>query len=189
VRGRDRVGHSDAAADPDPELRLVVADHHEATRTGIWLALGSRGFAVAAEAVDADGVAGAVLREHPDECLIATGLPGGGIRAATILILAVATADQTVIDAVRAGACGYLPKDTPPEELIGAIEAAARGQPSLSADVTAVVLDHVRSHPDHPHAADTEADLSWRELEVLALLVESKENIETAQALSISPKQ
>jgi DNA-binding CsgD family transcriptional regulator len=72
--------------------------------------------------------------------------------------------------------------------LIGAIDAAARGQPSLSPDATAVVLDHVRTYPDRRRAADTETDLSWRELEVLALLVEGKENMEIAQALSISSR-
>jgi DNA-binding CsgD family transcriptional regulator len=72
--------------------------------------------------------------------------------------------------------------------LIGAIDAAARGQPSWSPDATAVVLDHVRTYPDRRRAADTETDLSWRELEVLALLVEGKENMEIAQALSISSR-
>ena len=62
--------------------------------------------------------------------------------------------DQTVVDAVRVGASGYLLKDTRTEELISAIDAAARGQPSLSPDATAVVLDHVRAYPDHRHAAD-----------------------------------
>ena len=105
-----------------------------------------------------------------------------------VLILTATAADQTVVEAVRAGASGYLLKDTPTAELIRAVEAAAHGQPSLSADATAVVLDYVRSHPDHPRATHTGTDLSWRELEVLALLVEGKENTEIAHALSISPQ-
>jgi DNA-binding NarL/FixJ family response regulator len=108
-----------------------------------------------------------------------------------ILILTVAVGDQTVVDAVLAGASGYLLKDARTEELMRAIEAAAHGQASLSPDATAVVLDRLRAYPptpSGPDAAAAETDLSRRELEVLRLLVAGKENAEIAQVLSISPQ-
>ena len=92
------------------------------------------------DAGDAEHTLGQTVTIQPDVVLMDLSLRGGrawkrpgGLAALApdvrILILTVATADHTVVDAVRAGACGYLRKDTPTEDLIGAIEAAAGGQP------------------------------------------------------------
>src|SRR4051812_5442107 len=111
----------------DSPLRLVIADDHEAARTGLRLALGPLGFRVAAEAADADSTIRAVLRERPDQCLIATHLPGGGIRAAAeiharapdvaIVMLDTAADETALFAALDAGAAGYLLKDIEPRAL------------------------------------------------------------------------
>ena len=179
-------------------VRVFIVDDHLMFRTGLRALLEENGVEAVGDAGDAEHALDQIVRLQPDVVLMDLSLPAmSGVEATRrlnalapdvrILILTVAAADQTVVDAVRAGASGYLLKSTPTEVLIRAIDAAARGQPSLSPDATAVVLDHVRSYPESPHAPDTETDLSWRELEVLALLAEGKENMEIAQALSISP--
>jgi DNA-binding NarL/FixJ family response regulator len=105
---------------------------------------------------------------------------------AQILILAVAIADHTVVDAVRSRL--QLPPQGHPDRGVDPRHRSRRAGSGLAvSDASAVVLDHLRTHPEHPHAADTEVDLSWRELEVLGLLVEGKEKREIGQALSISP--
>ena len=178
-------------------VRVFIVDGHLLFRTGLRPLLEENGVEVVGEAADAEQAVGQIVRLHPDVVLMDSSLPGmSGVEATRqltvlapevrILILTVATDNQTVVDAVRAGAGGYLLKDTPTEQLIGAIHAAARGEPSFSADATAVVLDRVRSFPDLPDAGDAEPNLSWRELEVLALVVEGKENSEIGQELSIS---
>ena len=151
---------------------------------------------------DAEQAFGPILRLKPDVVLMDLSLPGlSGVEATqrltalapdvSILIFTAHAGDQIVVDAVQAGACGYLLKDAPTEDLVRAIEAAARGQASLSPGATTVVLDRLRGSRyarSTARAPDTDSDLSWRELEVLALLVEGKENAEIAQTLSISPE-
>jgi DNA-binding NarL/FixJ family response regulator len=179
-------------------VRVFIVDDHVMFRTGLRALLEANGVEVVGEAGDAEHALERMAALQPDVVLMDLSLPGvSGVEATEritalapdvrTLILTITSPDRTVVDAVRAGAAGYLVKGTPIEDLVRAIEAAARGQPSLSPDATAVVLDELRSSPND-HAPDLETDLSWRELEVLALLVEGKENMEIAQALSISPK-
>jgi DNA-binding NarL/FixJ family response regulator len=181
-------------------VRVFIVDDHLLFRTGLRALLEENGLEAVGEVGDAERALGEIERLRPDVVLMDLSLPGmSGVEATRrlralapdvqILILTVAAEHKSVVDAIRAGASGYLLKDTPTEDLVRAIESAARGKPSLSPDATAVVLDRLRADrfdPDPLHAAQAETDLSWRELEVLALLVEGKENAEIAQALSIS---
>jgi DNA-binding NarL/FixJ family response regulator len=183
-------------------VRVFLVDDHVLFRTGLRALLEEHGLETVGDVGDAEQAFGPILRLQPDVVLMDLSLPGlSGVEATRrltalapdvqILILTAHTGDQVVVDAVQAGACGYLVKDAPTEDLVRAIEAAARGQASLSPGATTVVLDRLRGSryaPSTAHAADTDTDLSWRELEVLALLVEGKENIEIAHALSISPE-
>jgi DNA-binding NarL/FixJ family response regulator len=180
-------------------VSVFIVDDHVLFRTGLRELLEANGVDVVGEAGDAAHGLEQIPALQPDVVLMDLSLPGmSGVEATQrltalapgvqILILTITSADHTVVDAVRAGAAGYLVKGMPTTDLIRAIEAAARGQLSLSPDATAVVLDELRSASDHHHPADVDTDLSWRELEVLALMVEGKENIEIAQALSISPR-
>jgi DNA-binding NarL/FixJ family response regulator len=188
-------------------VRVFLVDDHVLFRTGLRALLEANGLEAVGDVGDAEQAFDPILRLRPDVVLMDLSLPGlSGVEATRrltalipdvqILIFTAHTGDQAVVDAVRAGACGYLLKDAPTDDLVRAIEAAARGQASLSPGATTVVLDRLRAYRDAPSRSRvpnaetdlTETDLSWRELEVLALLVEGKENVEIAQALSISPQ-
>ena len=179
-------------------IRVFIVDDHLLFRTGLRALLAENGVETVGDAGDAGPALECIATLQPDVVLMDLSLPGmSGVEATErlselapdvrVLILTVTTPDHTAVDAVRAGAVGYLLKDTPTADLIGAIEDAARGRPTLSRDVTAVMLDAVRASPDQLQTIETDFDLTCRELEVLALLVEGKENAEIAQALSISP--
>jgi DNA-binding NarL/FixJ family response regulator len=181
-------------------VRVFIVDDHVLFRAGLRALLDENGLDAVGDVGDAEQAVGEVVRLRPDVVLMDLSLPGvSGVEATRrlavlapdvrILILTAYVGDQTVVDAIRAGAWGYLLKDAPTEDLVRAIVAAARGQASLSPGATAVVLDRLRADrfaPSPGQAGDADSDLSWREREVLALLVEGKENMEIAEALSIS---
>jgi two-component system nitrate/nitrite response regulator NarL len=105
-------------------LRIVLADDHAPTRLGVRRALERADFEIVAEADDAQGAIQAVLEHRPDLCLLDIYMPGGGINAAArlseampelpIVMLTASSADDDLFEALRAGACGYLLKDTDP---------------------------------------------------------------------------
>jgi DNA-binding NarL/FixJ family response regulator len=181
-------------------VRVFLVDDHVLFRTGLRVLLEEHGLETVGDVGDAERAFGPILQLQPDVVLMDLSLPGlSGVEATRrltalapdvqILIFTAHAEDQTVVDAVQAGACGYLLKDAPSGDLVRAIEAAAHGQASLSPGATTVVLDRLRAYRNAPSPSDapaTETDLTSRELEVLALLVEGKENMEIAQALSIS---
>jgi DNA-binding NarL/FixJ family response regulator len=181
-------------------VRVFLVDDHVLFRTGLRALLEEHGLETVGDVGDAERAFGPILQLQPDVVLMDLSLPGlSGVEATRrltalapdvqILIFTAHAEDQTVVDAVQAGACGYLLKDAPSGDLVRAIEAAAHGQASLSPGATTVVLDRLRAFRGAPSRSDapaTETDLTSRELEVLALLVEGKENMEIAQALSIS---
>jgi DNA-binding NarL/FixJ family response regulator len=181
-------------------VRVFLVDDHVLFRNGLRALLEEHGLETVGDVGDAERAFGPILQLQPDVVLMDLSLPGlSGVEATRrltalapdvqILIFTAHAEDQTVVDAVQAGACGYLLKDAPSGDLVRAIEAAAHGQASLSPGATTVVLDRLRAYRNTPSPSDgpaTETDLTSRELEVLALLVEGKENMEIAQALSIS---
>jgi DNA-binding NarL/FixJ family response regulator len=183
-------------------VRVFLVDDHVLFRNGLRALLEEHGLDTVGDVGDAEQAFGPILRLKPDVVLMDLSLPGlSGVEATRrltalapdmqILIFTAHAGDQIVVDAVQAGACGYLLKDAPTDDLVRAIQAAARGQASLSPGATTVVLDRLRGSRyarSTAHAPDTDTDLSWRELDVLALLVEGKENAEIAQTLSISPE-
>jgi DNA-binding NarL/FixJ family response regulator len=183
-------------------VRVFIVDDHVLFRNGLRALLEEHDLDPVGDVGDAEQAFGPILRLKPDVVLMDLSLPGlSGIEATRrltalvpdvkVLIFTGHTGDQIVVDAVRAGACGYLVKDAPTDDLVRAIETAARGQASLSPGATTVVLDRLRGArfaPSTAHGPDADIDLSWRELEVLGLLVEGKENAEIARALLISPE-
>jgi DNA-binding NarL/FixJ family response regulator len=185
----------------DSPLRLVIADDHEATRKGLGLALSPLGFSVAAEAADADSAIGAVLRERPEQCLIATHLPGGGIRAATeiharapevaIVMLDTAADETALFAALDAGAAGYLLKDIEPGALGDALRGVHRGEAAIPRHLVAALVSEFRDRSPGGDGLGRDrarlASLTERQLRVLELLSTGASTVEVGRRLAIAP--
>jgi len=106
-----------------------------------------------------------------------------------VVMLTISDQDNDVIDAIMAGACGYLLKDSSIQELIAGIKAASHGESLISPTIASKVLQRVRATTEDTEMADTiRAELSDRELEVLKLIANGKDNAQIAAELVISPK-
>ena len=105
------------------------------------------------------------------------------------LVLTISDQDDDVLDAILAGACGYLLKDASVDELIRGIASAAVGESLVSPAIASKVLQQVRASTVSPDAADSiRAELSDRELDVLKLIAAGNDNALIAAQLHISPK-
>ena len=178
---------------------IVIADDHPPTRLGVRMALMRGGFDVVAEAADHDGAVSAVLRERPDVCLLDIRMPGGGIEAASRLaqdapstltvMLTVSNSTDDVLAALRAGAVGYLPKDTRPDRLPAALCGVLKGEAALPRALVGLVLHEFRDYT--AAAADPvrvgEVELTARESEILRMLRSGLTTVEVGEILSLSP--
>jgi DNA-binding NarL/FixJ family response regulator len=142
-----------------------------------------------------------IVRElAPEVVVMDLNMPGmGGVDATRhisgiapltrVVMLTISDQDSDVMDAILAGACGYLLKDSRIEELMAGIRAAARGESLISPNIAAKVLQRVRATSTQPEIANTiRAELSDREIEVLKLIANGKDNAVIAAELHISPK-
>ena len=171
-------------------VRLVVVDDHPIVRSGLVALLSADpNLEVIGQAADgAEGCAIAV-RERPDLVVMDLRMPTmDGVASTTailaewpearILVLTTYDTDEAIVRAVEAGACGYLLKDTPPDELIDAVRRAAAGETVLAPVVAKRLVDRVRD-PDA-------GALSAREMEVLREVARGNTNGEIATRLHIS---
>lgn len=179
---------------------VVIADDHPAFRLGVRMALMRGGFDVVGEVADAAGAVNAALRERPDVCLLDVSMPGGGIEAAKkiadacsggtcVVMLTVSDSTDDVLAALRAGAVGYLPKDTSPERLPAALCGVLRGEAALPRALVGVVLSRFRDYTEaveHPVRVQG-VELTSRESEILRMLRSGMKTAEIGQVLSLSP--
>ncbi|HUH80847.1 MAG TPA: response regulator transcription factor [Solirubrobacteraceae bacterium] len=178
---------------------VVTADDHPATRLGVRMALTRGGFRVVAEAADCEGAVAAVVGELPDVCLLDVHMPGGGIEAAhriresgvrtAVVMLSASEDTRDVLAALRAGAVGYLPKDTRPDCIPTALCGVLGGEAALPRALVGLVLQSLRDG-ELPAAAPVRVAgvaLSARESEVLRMLRSGSKTADISEALSVSP--
>jgi DNA-binding NarL/FixJ family response regulator len=185
-------------ADGD-RLRVLLVDDHDLFRTGLRNLLEEQGVQVVGEAAGGSDALRIVREIAPDVVVMDLNMPGmSGVEAtreiATIapltrvVVLTISDQDDDVMDAIVAGACGYLVKDSSIEELMRGINAAAIGESLISPPIASKVLQRMRAVTLDQGAETIRAELSDRELDVLRLIANGKDNSEIAEALHISPK-
>jgi DNA-binding NarL/FixJ family response regulator len=177
-------------------LRVVIADDQPMMRAGFKAVLEAGGrVEVVAEAGTGEEAVEVATAHSPDVVLMDIRMPGmNGIEATRrlprqrVLILTTFGLDEYIIEALRAGASGFLLKDAPTEEVIAAVFAVANGDAVLSPAVTRQLLDQVgrRLPAAVSRGAGPLDTLTDRELEVLRLLAAGLSNAEIAEALVVS---
>jgi NarL family two-component system response regulator LiaR len=178
-------------------IRVLLVDDHTIVRRGVRALLATEpDIEVVGEASDGTQAIAQAQALRPDVILMDLVMPGlGGIEATRhitaslpgtcVLVLTSFAADEDVFPAIKAGALGYLLKDSGPEELVKAIRQVNRGEPSLEPSVARKLLLEL-SHPRQEHQRLTEDPLTERELEVLRLVAQGCSNKDIAAKLSIT---
>jgi len=192
---------SDQSDRPIARVRLMVVDDHDLFRSGLASLLSSQeDVEVVAQA---SGGRMAIRLAHelrPDVILMDLNMPDVNGDEATrailerdpdvrVVMLTVAADDTAVAGALRAGARGYLVKDSPIDDVADAVRAAARGEPWLARRAAEALLERIRAEAPEPvrDPAGLES-LTARELDVLRLLARGYENAEIAAELGISSR-
>jgi RNA polymerase sigma factor (sigma-70 family) len=179
-------------------IRVLVVDDHAIVRQGIRQVLeDADGFVVVGEAGDGTAALAAAALHLPDVVVLDVSLPGEtglevarrlkrALPATRILMLSVYDNTEYVLEAVRAGADGYLLKDSSPADLRDAIRAVHAGESAFSAATARQLNAGLRQEAQRREKEDRLAQLTSREREVLRLIVDGRTNKETAATLGIS---
>lgn len=178
--------------------RVLLVDDHDIYRAGLRGLLVEQGVDIIGEAANGEAALELVREKGPNVVVMDLNMPGiGGIEATRriatlspltrVIMLTVSSDQPDVLEAILAGACGYLLKSATTQEIVAGIQSAARGDALLSPSIAAKLLDRVREAPPERAAPDpARAELTERELEVLRLLASGMDNAEIGQALFIS---
>jgi DNA-binding NarL/FixJ family response regulator len=183
------------------DLRVLLVDDHDLFRTGLRNLLGDQdGLQIVGEGTTGSEAVRLVRELAPDVVVMDLNMPEmSGVEATRqisaqspltrVIVLTISEDDGDVMDAVVAGACGYLLKDASIQDVVTGIRSAAIGSSLISPAIAAKVLQRVRATTEDSDMAESiRTELSDRELEVLKLVANGKDNAEIAAVLVISPK-
>jgi DNA-binding NarL/FixJ family response regulator len=191
---------SNQTARPADTLRVLLVDDHDLFRTGLRNLLEEQTVQVVGEAADGAQAIRMVRELAPDVVVMDLNMPGmSGVEATRqvttlapltrVVVLTISDQDEDVMNAILAGACGYLMKDSSIQDLMQGIRAAAVGESLISPHIAAKVLQRLRATgTNEADAALIRAELSDREIQVLKLIANGKDNAQIAADLHISPK-
>ncbi len=186
---------------PPPSIRVVLADDQELVRRGFAALIAPEpDIEVVGEAVNGADAVEAAFAQRPDVILMDIRMPGlDGIEATRritsddrlagtrVLMLTTFDLDQYVYDALRAGASGFLLKDTRPQQLLDAVRVVAAGDALIAPSITRRLIEEFAARPDPSDRDGVLADLTDRERSVLAEVGRGRSNAEIAERLFISP--
>jgi DNA-binding NarL/FixJ family response regulator len=178
---------------------VLIVDDDALVRAGLTMMLdGTAGITVVGEAADGDRVPAAVDAHAPDVVLMDLRMPRvDGITATRrlrarprppeVIVLTTFDTDDNIVTALRAGASGFLLKDTPPAQIVAAVQRVAAGEPMLSPGVTRRLMDRVAEQAGTAQRARSAlAALSPRETDVLREIARGHGNAEIAAALAMT---
>ena len=197
---QEQASWLELAGPPAEPLRVLIADDNTAARAGIKRAIEPHGLLVVAETSGADDAVRLALAHEPDVCIIAVDLPGSGVEVTraikrwlpnTRIVMMSSTArDEDLLEALRAGADGYLMMSTPASRLPHAIRGVTRGEAALPRAMTARLILEFRERGMRRHVvvhpSQAEIELTAREYEVFQRLRKHEGTAQIASRLGIS---
>jgi DNA-binding NarL/FixJ family response regulator len=180
-------------------IRVIVVDDHDLLRKGLRDLLTEHGLRVVGEAGDGEDAVRLVAHAAPDVVVMDLNMPRmSGVEVTRrraevapntrVLVLTVSADDDTVAQAIEAGATGYLLKDASGEDIAAGVRAAADGEALISPSIASRLLERLRPSAEEGGRQASGAELTDREVEVLRLLAAGRENADIAQELFISPR-
>jgi DNA-binding NarL/FixJ family response regulator len=180
-------------------IRVLLVDDHDVFRHGLAQLLGDEGLDVVAEANGGEAGVRLAAELRPDVVLMDLSMPGmSGVEAtraiaagdggSRVVVLSLSDDDASMLEALLAGAAGYLLKEATLEQIVAGVEAAAVGDAVIPPRVAPELLRRLRaSEAARPSDGDGAVALSEREHEVLRLIVEGRDNAAIGAELFISP--
>ncbi len=181
-----------------PRPRLLVADARPSLRLGLQTALERDGFEVVAQAATREQAERAAVETRPDACLVDVGLRGGGLAATRairsrvsgteVIVMTEALCDAELLEALRAGASGYLLKQSEPSRFGAAVRGVLGGEASIPRALVGVLVEDLYERDRRRHGAERRLDvtLTTREWQVMDRLRSGLTTDEVAAQLGIA---